>query len=655
MSSAFAVDLTFTTRTTSNGLGDNIVRGVYAVGSTVYAATGNGLSISTNGGTTFTTKTTSNGLGYNSLWSVYAVGSTIYAGTNSGGLSISLDGGTTFTTKTTSNGLGSNDVLGVYAVGSTIYAATYSGGLSISLDGGTSWNNYTTVQGLGSNIVRGVYAVGSTIYAATDGGLSISTNGGLYWTNYTAGLGSPDVRGVYAVGSTIYAATGGGVSVSTDGGITWNNYTTGQGLGSNNVRGVYAVGSTVYAATAAGVSISTNGGTNWTSYTTGTGGNNVTGVSASGNTIYAAKSLADMFSGGGVSIAQASSPTVTSVSPSSGLNTGGTPVTITGSGFVSGATVSVGGVTCTSPVFVSATSLTCTTGAHAAGVVDIVVTNPDSGSGTGSGLFTYSVALTVSSVVTSSTTANVVVAPQGAITKDSSFTVTGGGTAGTPVDGTGGNAGKVLIPVTGLTANTAYTFTVQVTAGGVSYAGTATPVTTGGGSDSGGGGGSSGGGGGGSASAAETTVPAASSPKPPATPEQTGPKLPDQILAGNPVKPIVVASGITVIGEAEAKLVAQRFISKPASQTLSGAARVPVIAGKGVSLVLPGVTPGATVKVQIRVNGKYVTLGGSAADGNGQVALPVFKLGKQGTYTIAVSDTVTGRVTYLKIKVSSAP
>ena len=41
---------TYTTKTTANGLGANYVYGVYAVGSTVYAATGGGLSISTRWG-----------------------------------------------------------------------------------------------------------------------------------------------------------------------------------------------------------------------------------------------------------------------------------------------------------------------------------------------------------------------------------------------------------------------------------------------------------------------------------------------------------------------------------------------------------------------------------------------------------------------------
>ena len=124
--SAATQDITFTNATTSNGLGTSSVNGVYAVGSTIYAATYGGLSISTDGGATFTNYTTDNGLGDNYMLGVYAEGSTIYAAT-AGGLSISTNGGATFTNKTITDGLGTSFVNGVYAQGGTIYAATGSG------------------------------------------------------------------------------------------------------------------------------------------------------------------------------------------------------------------------------------------------------------------------------------------------------------------------------------------------------------------------------------------------------------------------------------------------------------------------------------------------------------------------------------------------
>ncbi len=80
---------------------------------------------------------------------------------------------------------------------------------------------------------------------------------------------------------------------------------------------------------------------------------------------------------------------ITSVSPSAGPTGGGTPITIAGTNFETGATVTVGGNTCTSPVVASANSITCTTPAGSAGAQDVVVTNVDSATNTLSGGFTY--------------------------------------------------------------------------------------------------------------------------------------------------------------------------------------------------------------------------------------------------------------------------
>ncbi|PYX77052.1 MAG: hypothetical protein DMG72_03250 [Acidobacteria bacterium] len=82
-------------------------------------------------------------------------------------------------------------------------------------------------------------------------------------------------------------------------------------------------------------------------------------------------------------------PTVSAISPSSGTSSGGTAVTVTGTGFAAGATVSLGGTAATNVTVVSSTSLTATTAAHAAGAVDVVVTNSDGQSGTLTGGYTY--------------------------------------------------------------------------------------------------------------------------------------------------------------------------------------------------------------------------------------------------------------------------
>ena len=84
-----------------------------------------------------------------------------------------------------------------------------------------------------------------------------------------------------------------------------------------------------------------------------------------------------------------SSPTLSSVSPTSGPIAGGTSLTLTGTQFVSGATVTVGGVSATSVNVASSTSITATAPAHTAGSVSVVVTNPDGGSVTLNNAFTY--------------------------------------------------------------------------------------------------------------------------------------------------------------------------------------------------------------------------------------------------------------------------
>jgi hypothetical protein len=74
--------------------------------------------------------------------------------------------------------------------------------------------------------------------------------------------------------------------------------------------------------------------------------------------------------------------TVTSVVPNFGTVTGGTSVTINGTNFAAGATVTFGGTAATNVVVVNATKITAKTPAHAAGAANVTVTNTDTSSGT---------------------------------------------------------------------------------------------------------------------------------------------------------------------------------------------------------------------------------------------------------------------------------
>jgi Galactose oxidase-like, Early set domain/IPT/TIG domain len=140
-------------------------------------------------------------------------------------------------------------------------------------------------------------------------------------------------------------------------------------------------------------------------------------------------------------------PTVSSITPNTGTANGGTGVTITGTGFLTGATVKLGGTAATGVTVVSSTSIAAATPAHAAGAVSVVVTNTDAQAGTLTNGYTYTnPAPTVSSITPNSGTANggtvVTITGTGFLT---GATVKLGGTAATGVS---------LVSSTSITATT---------------------------------------------------------------------------------------------------------------------------------------------------------------------------------------------------------
>lgn len=82
-------------------------------------------------------------------------------------------------------------------------------------------------------------------------------------------------------------------------------------------------------------------------------------------------------------------PTVAAVSPVSGSTAGGTPVTISGTNFAAGASVTFGGAAATSVTVVNATTITAVTPARATGAVAVAVTHPGGQSGSKSNAYFY--------------------------------------------------------------------------------------------------------------------------------------------------------------------------------------------------------------------------------------------------------------------------
>lgn len=183
-------------------------------------------------------------------------------------------------------------------------------------------------------------------------------------------------------------------------------------------------------------------------------------------------------SGGGTA-----APTVTSITPNTGSTAGGTSVSVTGTNFLSGATVRLGGVAATNVTVASSTTITAVTPPHSAGTVDVVVTNSDGQSGSLVNGFTYATnpgpAPTVSSVspTTGPDTGGTAVTISGT-NFVTGATVTFGGATASNINVTGSTsisaitpahpAGSVNVTVTNTdggsgTAANAYTYTQSST------------------------------------------------------------------------------------------------------------------------------------------------------------------------------------------------
>ena len=257
-----------------------------------------------------------------------------------------------------------------------------SGGTGVTING-TNFAAGATVT-LGGNAATGVSVVNSTTITATTpahaaGAVSVTVTNpnGQSGTlasgfTYTASAPAPTVSSV----APASGPTGGGTAVT----ITGANFVSGAtvSFGGTAATGVSVTNSTTINATTP-------------AHAAGAVAVTVTNPDAQSGTL----------AGGFTYIGPA--PTVSSVAPTSGPTTGGTAATITGANFVSGATVSFDGSAATGVSVVNSTTIKATTPAHAAGAVNVTVTNPDGQTGTLASGFTYTVpAPSVTSIAPSS-------------------------------------------------------------------------------------------------------------------------------------------------------------------------------------------------------------------------------------------------------------
>jgi hypothetical protein len=179
---------------------------------------------------------------------------------------------------------------------------------------------------------------------------------------------------------------------------------------------------------------------------------------------------------------------VTSITPTSGSTLGETAVTITGSGFLAGATVEIGNAA-TSVDVVSETEITAKTAATAAGADEVVVTDAN-GTSTGGPSYTYYITPpptvvtgSVSAERSASATLNATVNPNGEEVSECKFEY--GTTASygksvpcTPSPGSGSGTVAVSASITGLTPTTAYHYRISATNPGGASKGSDQTFTT---------------------------------------------------------------------------------------------------------------------------------------------------------------------------------
>jgi photosystem II stability/assembly factor-like uncharacterized protein/lysophospholipase L1-like esterase len=153
----------------------------------------------------------------------------------------------------------------------TLYAGTRGGGVFKSSDGGGSWSAINVgLTNFDVNAVAINPQVPTTLYAGTHGGVFESTHGGGSWSAINGGLTDRRVAALAIdpqTPTTLYAGTrGGGVFKSSDGGRGWDAVDTGlTSLAISALAINPQVPTTLYAGSswAQGVFKSTDGGGSW--------------------------------------------------------------------------------------------------------------------------------------------------------------------------------------------------------------------------------------------------------------------------------------------------------------------------------------------------------------------------------------------------------
>ena len=407
-----------------------------------------GIAITPNGQTAYVTNSGSNTVTPITI-ATNTPGTAISGLSGPLGIAITPNGQTAYVTDSGSNTV-SVLTIGTNTVGTAIAVGTYPVDIAITPNGQTAYvtnqnSNTVTPITIASNTAGSPISIGG----ATLWGVSITPNG---QTAYVASQGGGTVTPITIPANTVGTAisvTGARVIAITPDQAPTASFTVtpgspGSATSFNASASGAPYGSITNYAWTFGDTNTANTSTPTTTHTYATAGlftASLTVTDTAGSSTTQVFTGQDVLDNGAASATSSQSftlpPSITAVSPAAGPIGGGTVVTITGTGFIVGATtIAFGSSAGTSVSCSSTTSCTATSPAESAGTVDITATNAGGTSSTSSAdQFTFDLAPTVGAISPDfgPLSAGTVVTITGTGFVVGSSTVAFGGSAGTSV------------------------------------------------------------------------------------------------------------------------------------------------------------------------------------------------------------------------------
>jgi hypothetical protein len=180
--------------------------------------------------------------------------------------------------------------------GSTLFAGPGASGAFYSSDRGTNW-----LPGVGSyvfpagTVATGFASLEGTAFASTEGlGILRSVNGGKSWTKAFDSLDVTSLSGIVARGGRLIAGASGGPRISDDQGLTWKLSATGMVGIAPTALTVY--GNLIFATTSAsGLYVSTDNAVTWHAVGQGLPPTAVLAVITDGTDVYVGTALAGIW------------------------------------------------------------------------------------------------------------------------------------------------------------------------------------------------------------------------------------------------------------------------------------------------------------------------------------------------------------------------